>query len=311
MNTLEITDESVQKAFYDINNLSVIKYGRVRVWPSISYDDSPYLIFDASEKTKITITGKKGELRLSEDGENFHLPASDNPTVWFGGELGPFWVFGVGDGIAGFQNESSDPTFIVGGNLASAKEETAFYATKSYANFFKGCTVADASTLRLPESYGGAFSAASMFENCANLTKGPKLPSTSLTERCYNRMFQHCTSLNEMPELKATNIPESAYELMFYDCEALKNANTISAKTVAKRGMARMFEKSGIEWVDDLAITTVGYEGCLQMFCKCNSLETAPHFDMVQTVDAYSFDSCFYECENLQTAILRIPLNNE
>ena len=66
---------------------------------------------------------------------------------------------------------------------------------------------------------------ASLFENCAGLTKMPDLNATQLKAYCYKDMFRGCTSLRSTTMLPATTLEEGSYEEMFFDCENLSEVN--------------------------------------------------------------------------------------
>ena len=66
---------------------------------------------------------------------------------------------------------------------------------------------------------------ASLFENCAGLTKMPDLNATQLKAYCYKDMFRGCTSLTSTSALPATTLEEGSYEGMFYDCENLSEVS--------------------------------------------------------------------------------------
>lgn len=308
--SLTITNDSVQSAFFGADGVSVIKYGRDRVWPN-KMVDSPYLFVDASERARVHVGGKQDDLRFSRDGETFNKPTGDNPDVWFGGEDGPVWMYGIGDGIRGFQNTVSDVPYIVGGSLACARGESDSYAGKSYAYFFDNCKMYDASMLRFPDSYGDDFSAKHMFENCHELKRGPSLPSPVLTPECYEHMFYQCDALEEMPEIKAVDIPMDACHGMFEGCTSLRKVDLSSIKTVSYQGMCEMFKGSGVEEVEDFNFTTIGDHGCAYMFADCSRLVVAPKFPKVQVAKTSALIGAFSGCSSLRRVSILVPLDEE
>ena len=65
-----------------------------------------------------------------------------------------------------------------------------------------------------------------MFQNCAWLTTVPELPSTTLTTFCYHSMFRSCTNLEQLPKLPATTLATYCYNSMFYLCNKIKLSTT-------------------------------------------------------------------------------------
>ena len=64
-------------------------------------------------------------------------------------------------------------------------------------------------------------SMAQMFYGCTALTEAPALPSTALSQNCYDSMFRDCTALTEAPALPATTLGNSSYSGMFRGCSNL------------------------------------------------------------------------------------------
>lgn len=73
----------------------------------------------------------------------------------------------------------------------------------------------DASNLVIPASTMPSNCCNSMFRDCVNLTKAPKLPATTLNAECYSSMFEGCIGLLEAPELPALMLDISCYNKMF------------------------------------------------------------------------------------------------
>lgn len=80
-----------------------------------------------------------------------------------------------------------------------------------------------------------------LFENCTVLTSAPKLPATTLAEKCYYSMFAGCTSLTEAPELKAAMLVEDCYNAMFASCTSLTSAPELPATTLVDNCYYQMF----------------------------------------------------------------------
>ena len=77
----------------------------------------------------------------------------------------------------------------------------------------------------------------------SNITTAPKLPATTLTERCYEKMFSGCTSLVKAPELPATTLATFCYADMFEDCTSLVNAPELPALELADNCYWGMFTR--------------------------------------------------------------------
>ena len=70
----------------------------------------------------------------------------------------------------------------------------------------------------------------SMFYNCTNLVKAPKIiPATAMEESCCESMFGLCGNLLDAPELPATTLAERCYLNMFYCCKSLEKAPELPA----------------------------------------------------------------------------------
>ena len=83
----------------------------------------------------------------------------------------------------------------------------------------------------------------SMFDGCTLLENGPEeLPATTLTRWCYDQMFKYCHSLQKAPELPATTLPYACYDRMFYDCSSLTTAPELPAPTLTMFCYFQMFK---------------------------------------------------------------------
>ena len=83
-----------------------------------------------------------------------------------------------------------------------------------------------------------------MFSGNPNVAQinNPKtfLPSTELSEWCYQSMFYQ-SPIGNAPELPAETLKEGCYESMFYGCYNLKEAPALNAKTLVSHCYAYMF----------------------------------------------------------------------
>lgn len=101
----------------------------------------------------------------------------------------------------------------------------------------------DASNLILPAEKLTNRCYHSMFKNCINLVKGPKvLPAQKLKERCYAFMFYGCESLEEAPDLIATESASDCCRRMFKNCEKLNKKPIIDFDISNNHDCFEMFE---------------------------------------------------------------------
>ena len=133
------------------------------------------------------------------------------------------------------------------GNIMSLLDEERF-ATKTdlqnYAFFglFAGnATLIDASELLLPAETLTTGCYQTMFQDCTNLTKAPKLPATTLESYCYYSMFYGCKLLTAAPELPATWLDVMCYAQMFSGCTSLTSAYVKAAYKNESDECAGMF----------------------------------------------------------------------
>ena len=104
-----------------------------------------------------------------------------------------------------------------------------------YSQMFSNCTKLT-NVPNLPTQYTqysanipyGIYSG--MFYRCSSLKTVPSdlLPSTKLSQRCYNSMFQDCTSLITAPKLSASTLTQYCYYQMFYNCSKLSNVTCLA-----------------------------------------------------------------------------------
>ena len=150
-----------------------------------------------------------------------------------------------------------------------------------YQSMFKGCTRLIA-TPALPAGTIGASAYYSTFEGCTSLVTAPStLGATLLANNCYKKMFYGCTALTSVPDLPATNADNPAdgcYYQMFYNCSHLNMS-------------------SATGWT--LGLTTIGYQGCKEMFYGCTQLVRAPQLTNVTIVGNEGCYQMFRGCVNL------------
>lgn len=158
-----------------------------------------------------------------------------------------------------------------------------------------------------------------MFVNSGNYLNGYlvdasnlKLPSTTLSERCYYEMFERCDMMTAGPqEISAiTMAPYSCYH-MFNWCHQLPAAPAIKAKTMAEHSCDGMFYMgygniSQLASVPDLEVETAGEYSCYNMFANCGNITKAPEIPAT-TVAPHCFEYMFNECISLATAPTILP----
>ncbi len=112
-----------------------------------------------------------------------------------------------------------------------------------------------------------------LFRDCENLTKAPELPSTRLSQHCYEKMFSGCTSLTEMPELPATVLAVYCYSSMFEDCKDLTEVHALPAVTLEEYCYSNMFSGcTSLVKGPDINAGALDYRSCYAMFYDCTSL---------------------------------------
>lgn len=159
----------------------------------------------------------------------------------------------------------------------------------------------------------------SKFTNSGNYLNGYlvdasnlKLPSTTLSERCYYEMFERCDMMTAGPqEISAiTMAPYSCYH-MFNWCHQLPAAPAIKAKSMAEHSCDGMFYMgygniSQLASVPDLEVETAGEYSCYNMFANCGYITKAPEIPAT-TVAPHCFEYMFNECISLATAPTILP----
>lgn len=141
-----------------------------------------------------------------------------------------------------------------------------------------------------------------MFYNCTALIKAPELPSTKLSEYCYEGMFVRCISLTEAPKLPATELADSCYARMFEDCTSLVNAPELPATELADRCYTRMFSGcTSLTKAPQLPATTLASSCYSFMFYGCKSIIEAPKLSAM-TLTSGCYSSMFTNCSSLKSA---------
>ena len=110
-----------------------------------------------------------------------------------------------------------------------------------FFRFFKGSSIKTVSSDFLPSTTLTEGCYQYMFSGCTSLTKAPELPATTLAERCYWSMFENCSSLVTAPSLPATTLVNFCYIFMFYNCKALTTAPELPATILSSSCYQNMF----------------------------------------------------------------------
>ena len=141
-----------------------------------------------------------------------------------------------------------------------------------------------------------------MFQGCTSLVSAPELPATALSDSCYMGMFDNCTSLVNAPELPATTLTKGCYQGMFNGCKSLVSAPELPATTLTRDCYYNMFNgcKSLVS-APELPALELEY-GCYDsMFNNCTSLVNAPELPAT-TLANYCYGFMFQGCTSLVSA---------
>ncbi len=139
-----------------------------------------------------------------------------------------------------------------------------------------------------------------LFENNTYIknhsSKTLSLPSTELTDNCYDSMFKGCTGLTTVPEQPATELGYCCYSSMFEGCTSLTTAPVLPATTLEPHCYSNMFSGcTSLTTPPVLSATELSF-GCYQeMFSGCTSLTTAPVLPATTLTD-YCYQCMFKNC---------------
>lgn len=120
------------------------------------------------------------------------------------------------------------------------------------------------------------------FERNPNLIDASQLilPEKNLSTGCFAGMFMLATGLINPPQ-------------------------TIDCQKVGVESCQRMFKGSGITTTPSLSATTIGTNGCTEMFMECNNITTMPTLQAT-SLGEYCFSYMFSNCVNLG-GIITLP----
>ena len=156
-----------------------------------------------------------------------------------------------------------DVDYKIAGDIASLIVGSSFQSGSysigqfTFVNAWKSEThLIDASELVLSPTTLYNSSYKSLFHDCTNLVKGPKiLPATSLNNTCYRNMFYNCQALTSAPIISnpTTYNASGWYQQMFYNCKNLHTIVFLDTKTYASGNFTN--------WVSGISGTGTFYVG--------------------------------------------------
>lgn len=283
--------------------------------------DNGYLKINENVKSKLQFSWSKNHWKTIENGvdeikihHKIYLRAHrDNQASSLGISSGSFVVLNEtvnvriggnlstlgGDNCTDFQK-----LFLGHETLTEASDLTVDYETApSCSQMFKNCTSL-VNPPNLPSTTLTQYCYENMFEKCKALTKTPALISTNLAMFCYSNMFSGCESLTEcMEELPAEDVPDYAYLFMFGECSSLVTAPNILGKTFGESSCDTMFSccTNLLEPPQELNIETCSSNSFAYMFVNCSSLLKSPYIRISanKITKKTQFESCFMNCSAL------------
>ena len=184
-------------------------------------------------------------------------------------------------------------------NLVLQATELKYYCYKSM--FWQCVNLKKAP--KLPATTLASMCYYNMFYGCTSLTTAPELPATTLANICYSHMFENCTSLTTAPELPATTLADNCYISMFQGCTSLTEAPELPATTLASTCYYEMFRDcTNLTTAPALPATTLASECYREMFRGCTSLTQVPSTLPATTLTDYCYQAMFSGCTSLTTA---------
>lgn len=115
--------------------------------------------------------------------------------------------------------EGTPLSLLHGDNFKERKNDWNYGWDTFYEMFFKNNNIGQINNPKtfLPSTELTDYCYESMFKG-SSILNAPELPAETLKEGCYSRMFYHCEGLEEAPVLNAKTLVSYCYESMFYDC---------------------------------------------------------------------------------------------
>ena len=173
----------------------------------------------------------------------------------------------------------------------------------AFVGLFSGCTSLLTSP-KLPSTTLSKRCYQNMLKWCSSIKIAPELPANNLSEGCYYVMFGNCYSLTKAPKLQATVMVESCYSGMFQNASGLSDVSEInfsSAVTLAVDCYGNMFRGTNLSAATELPMKTLAKNCFRQMFSNCSALTTSPDL-MATTLAESCYRGMFINCINLTHA---------
>lgn len=188
----------------------------------ISFKETDYLIMEALERGFSAQFSNECEYSL--DGLHWETLSANTPTIsvhtgcklYFKGNLTPTQENGIGTFTTTekFNLLGNCNAMIFGDNVEDKVNLTGYdYVFKG---LFEGQPVVNIESGFLPSTILSEGCYEGMFKNCDELLNSPELPATTLTVDCYKEMFYGCSSLEAIKALFITPPSESYMENWVY-----------------------------------------------------------------------------------------------
>ncbi|MBO4530832.1 MAG: leucine-rich repeat protein [Paludibacteraceae bacterium] len=169
-----------------------------------------------------------------------------------------------------------------------------------YESMFYNCTNLVKAPKIIPATTLEESCCESMFGLCENLLDAPELPATTLAENCYNNMFYYCSSLEKAPELPALALEKSCYNGMFGACESLIQAPELPATTLAESCYRGMFYNCwNLSETPKLPATKLAKSCYEEMFLKCLSLDEISELPATELAPS-CYERMFSNCGSIE-----------
>ena len=189
-------------------------------------------------------------------------------------------------------------SLIYGDNFSGQTELTTSY---TFDRLFVDGKVINAKNLILPSTALTNYCYEYMFSGCTELINTPALPATSLAQGCYQYMFRN-TAITKVPALPATTLAVSCYAGMFRNTQISTVPSDLLPATALDRSCYEyMFLGSALVEAPDLPAETVAQYSYRGMFQSCHKLTKAPAFSAT-TMGQQSCMSMFESCDALVEA---------
>lgn len=207
---------------------------------------------DGEQTVAITKVGSAPAITMQYSYDGVTWDDWDLSALPFGGNT-KVYVRGVGNTAFGGYNKANTFTFgtdsyvYVSGvlnSLLDGENEVATYAgNRTFINLFSSANaLRDASGLIFEDTQLSSECYELMFYACGNLLYAPELPNIKLSSASYRKMFQYCVSLIKGPSILPTTIlTDWCYNNMFDGCKSLVNAPELPAETLANNCYWNMF----------------------------------------------------------------------